>query len=121
MLKAVATRGRRELSQLTSSIYGFLLRCIKATIALCKDFRLAVVYAIKGKSAEESKPVFVETWKAALWKLAAHILPVAGTIVISYLNLTGYFIGEDLTGLPVDSVQNFDRLCLQVTAKLFVR
>lgn len=51
---------------------------------------------------------------------SVHIVPIIATIVITYLNLAGFFIGENLAGSTEAFAQNMDRLSLQVTAKIFV-
>lgn len=75
---------------------------------------------LHGESIEKPKVVLSRDWSAICSKCSIHILPVLATTVLAYLNIRGYFIGSSLQGLTGDVAQDIDRLCLQVTAKLFV-
>lgn len=50
----------------------------------------------------------------------AHFVAIFSTVTLAYLNIAGYFVGNDLQGSPSDDFQALYRLCLQVTAKLLV-
>lgn len=50
----------------------------------------------------------------------AHFMAIASTVTLAYLNIAGYFVGNDLQGSPSDNYQAFYRLCLQITAKVLV-
>ena len=48
-------------------------------------------------------------------------MPIAGTIVLAYFNLQGFFVGGLMTGKTDPTSQAIYRLCLQVTAKFMVQ
>lgn len=82
-----------------------VVRSIELTTPWCGSIRVAKVLA---------------TAFAVLRHCSVHIIPIFATITISYLNLVGFFIGENLNGSPTVIAQDIDRLSLQVVAKLFV-
>ena len=77
--------------------------------------------AFKGEPSEEPKVVATRSkWKATSICLV-HIIPVMASIVLVAMNLKGFYIGSQLEGSAIPSLQAIYILCLQVTAKLVVR
>ena len=56
----------------------------------------------------------------ALRKCAIHFAPIIATVVLAGYNLGTYFIGKEFLGLDAGYWQDFDRLVLQVAAKVYV-
>ncbi|KAK5360230.1 hypothetical protein LTS13_010320 [Exophiala xenobiotica] len=73
-----------------------------------------------GVEVEEPKVIIHPArfwWK--LRKCAIHFLPVAATVVVTGLNIGTYFVGAEFRGNDTGYWQDFDKLALQVTAKLY--
>lgn len=73
--------------------------------------------------AEDDKPkiiIFYPNFWQRIRKCAIHFVPLAATAVLAGLNFKGYFIGEDFQGFTSELWQNFDKLAVQVAAKIYV-
>ncbi len=56
----------------------------------------------------------------AIRKCAIHFAPISATTALAGLNLGGYFIGDEYSGLNSGLWQDVDKLALQIAAKLYV-
>lgn len=80
---------------------------------------LALTLVTAGRVWRQCWPTLV-TARRVWWQCWAHFVAIASTVTLAYLNIAGYFVGEDLQGSPSNDYQAFYRLSLQVTAKLLV-
>lgn len=75
-------------------------------------------------NGDESEDHKVITHSASSWravrKCAIHFLPIAMTIILAGFNLGRYFIGDEFLGYDSGRWQDFDKLALQLSAKLYV-
>jgi len=71
------------------------------------------------KPREPPKIVLDRSFSLALIRCAVHFLPIACTAVLGYLNLTGYFVGDQINGGA--SARARDTLLLQIAAKVMVK
>ncbi|KAB8339107.1 hypothetical protein FH972_022043 [Carpinus fangiana] len=69
---------------------------------------------------EHGKVIISGDWWTAAARCWVHIIPVCVTIVLAYLNLSGFYIGDDLEGWHSKNSESLKRLMLQGAAKLFV-
>ena len=70
-----------------------------------------------GKRIPEPKKIAIrKDRRMAMLAGSIHFIPVAATIIICYLNLAGYYIGSELTGISNQDNQKF--IGLQFAAKL---
>lgn len=67
---------------------------------------------------EPPKIVRNRSFTIALIRCSIHLLPIAVTVVLAYLNLAGYFIGDQLAGGAPARAR--DMLLLQIAAKIMV-
>jgi hypothetical protein len=74
-----------------------------------------------GSEKEEEKVIVRQGVFRALKRCSVHIIPLCATAVLASINLNGYFVGAQYAGFNSSAAQSIDRLCLQVTAKLYVR
>ncbi|OKL63026.1 hypothetical protein UA08_01689 [Talaromyces atroroseus] len=74
--------------------------------------------AVYGRRPQAPQPIISAGLRGVLWQCKVHLLPICGTITLSYLNLAGYFIGSNYLGLSQKIYQDLDALLLQITAKL---
>lgn len=75
---------------------------------------------VHGAGSDAPRVIVRADWRATLGKCSIHVVPVLATCALAFLNIKSYFIGANLHGFTGDVAQDIDRLCLQVTAKLFV-
>ena len=74
-----------------------------------------------GAEVEEPKVIIQHaSILRAVKKCTIHIVPIIATIILTVLNIKTYFIGTEFQGYDTGYWQDFDRLALQVTAKLYV-
>jgi hypothetical protein len=116
-------------------LHHLLLRCWKSICGLLLRFWRTICEGtrqlVHGAKEEEQRVViktieltapryFLARTMVVLQHCSVHIIPILATVTLTYLNLAGFFIGENLTGSTAIVAQNMDRLSLQVTAKIFV-
>ncbi|KAK3693060.1 hypothetical protein B0T22DRAFT_504410 [Podospora appendiculata] len=109
---------RRGLLQLSSLIHREIYLVIHGAE---QETKRAVMRTLKLPAPSHFNPRVVETVAKALLVLrhcSIHIPPMLASIVLTYLNVEGYFIGSDLSGPSTQTFQDISQLCLQVTAKL---
>jgi len=74
-----------------------------------------------GYGREEPKVI---THRASAWravkKCAVHFVPIAATVVLAGVNIGTYFVGGEYKGYDSGRWQDFDKLALQLAAKLYV-
>lgn len=58
--------------------------------------------------------------RRAVKKCSVHFVPIAATVVLAGLNIGEYFIGSEYKGPDSGRWQDFDKLSLQLAAKLYV-
>ncbi|KAK8035242.1 hypothetical protein PG993_010237 [Apiospora rasikravindrae] len=68
------------------------------------------------KGKEPPKTIVSRSLLTALLRCSVHVLPVGITIFLTWLNLTGYFIGDQLSGGAANHDRDF--LLLQIAAKI---
>jgi hypothetical protein len=74
-----------------------------------------------GTEVEKSKIIIHQaSVLRALRKCAIHFAPIIATIILAGYNLGTYFIGREFLGPDAGYWQDFDRLALQVAAKVYV-
>jgi hypothetical protein len=86
-------------------------------VGLSIFFNLFRPYWARGK--EQPKVIINKSAVIALIRCIVHIIPISVTIVLAYFNLSGYFIGTQISVASVGSIAG-DALALQIAAKLQV-
>lgn len=86
-------------------------------IGLSILFNLVRPYWVRGN--ELPKVIINKSAIIALIRCIVHIVPISVTIVLTYFNLSGYFVGNQLTVASVGSIAA-DALALQIGAKIQV-
>lgn len=110
-----------RLSRIWRSLISGVQKAWRSTVdGILAIWRFFVV-CIRGTEQEEPKLVLHRTWAHAVLKCWIHLPPTMAIAVLAYFNFPGYFIGAELSGSTQPVLQDFYRLCLQVTAKLVVR
>lgn len=91
--------------------------------AWCRNLGASILTEFPGSyfthRKEPAKVVVDRSFTIALLRCCIHLLPVGCTAILGYLNLTGYFIGDQLKGGA--SARARDMLLLQIAAKVMVR
>lgn len=77
-------------------------------------------HVVFGKRPQAPQPIISIGLRKVLWQCSVHLLPICGTITLSYFNLAGYYIGNGYTGLTQTIYQDLDALMIQIAAKLMV-
>lgn len=101
----------------TKTVWQTFKKLLSTWFSHCSIY---LTYALHGAPVEEKKVVISDgRWSTAA-KCLIHILPICLCVVVSALNIHGYFIGSTLQGPTTLAWQSFSRLLLQVAAKLYV-
>ena len=124
----------RGSSQMSLSLYYLE----KAVAKICGAFRSCRKYILKiptrlwnlsyafwislwrGELDEKENVVLRKHAWSALWRCWPHLVTLSATTSVAYLNIAGYFVGQDFQGDPSRNYQALYQLCLQVTAKILV-
>ena len=78
-------------------------------------------YLIWGRYAPEPTKVAInKSFWLAFGRCAVHLLPVAVSTYLVYLNLAGYYIGEHLSFANSDQADNVSLALIQVASKIQV-
>ena len=101
-----ASKGRRKFRRCGQRLWNSILA------------RLAWWW--REETDEKEKVVLRKSTWPALRRCWAHIVALAATAALAYLNLAGHFVGVDLPGNPDKNYQGFYQLCLQFIAKVLV-
>ncbi|KAF2102893.1 hypothetical protein NA57DRAFT_52438 [Rhizodiscina lignyota] len=131
---------RNWIFRFWTTIQVLLMRCLKSMSPLLLQFtsatREGTRQLVHGTVEEEPRVVMKTVERTTpshrivhpvrvlartmlvLQHCSIHIIPIFATITLAYLNLAGFFIGENLAGSTAGIAQNMDRLSLQVVAKL---
>jgi hypothetical protein len=80
-------------------------------------FNLFRPYWARGK--EYPKVIINKSAVIALIRCIVHTIPISVTVVLAYFNLSGYFVGTQISVASVGSIAG-DALALQIAAKIQV-
>ncbi|KAJ5096128.1 hypothetical protein NUU61_005484 [Penicillium alfredii] len=68
--------------------------------AIFRAFGLSIIYAkLHSHNEEQPKVAIWKSRRVALPKLLLHVIPVLGCSVLLWLNLSGYYLGTEITGI----------------------
>lgn len=106
-------------SRIWSGISRFLAQGVEYFRTLLRSVGLGILTFVRGANEEPPKVLIDSSWQLALARCAIHIVPATLSIGLVVVNLSGYFIGNELEG--PQGQQNQKISFLQVAAKMQVR
>ncbi|KAL9576638.1 MAG: hypothetical protein Q9212_006935 [Teloschistes hypoglaucus] len=128
LLEWAGKAGKYDFTRLTTT--KSFLAASNRKFKACKR-RIANAW---GKSLRANKSFFVHLWRgevdekpkvvrrqgfwAATKRCWPHFLTLAATGVLAWLNIAGFFVGNDFQGCATPNCQTLDRLGLQIAAKI---
>ncbi|KAL8691997.1 MAG: hypothetical protein Q9218_002889 [Villophora microphyllina] len=102
---------RGKLKACTGRIASAWRKSLKATKSFLK-------HAWRGEVDEKPKIVRRQGILGAIKRCWPHFLTLSATAVLAWLNIAGFFVGNDFQGCATANCQTLDRLGLQVAAKI---